>query len=146
MSSNAFSADIKPTPALQRLVLFGGALTGLAGMVLVLGLPVAFVWRAAGCCACLIACAAELRRLHLDWRFFVAARVAHDGSAALFDRNGGRHAATLQAGSVLLRRHGWLIFACDGGRSFVAPLRGDGREDADWRRLQVIWRHIGAEG
>ncbi len=145
MSSNAFSADLRPEPALQRLALLSGVLLGIAGIAMILALPLAPAWRAAGCAACVAACAAELGRLRNSWRCFVAVRIAHDGSAALLDRDGAWHPARLQAGSVLLRRHGWLIFTSDGGRGFAAAFRGHGREDVDWRRLQVIWRHIGAE-
>ncbi len=145
MSSNAFSADLRPDPDLQRLVLLTGVLMGLAGIAMILTLPFAPAWRATGCAVCLVASAAELHRLCSGWRLFVAARVVHDGTAALLDREGAWHPARLQAGSVLLRRHGWLIFATDSGRGFAAAFRGQGREENDWRRLQVIWRHVGAE-
>jgi len=49
---------------------------------------------------------------------------------------------------VLLRKVGWirLSFELPTGRKLILGelLRGDGRRGEDWRRLQVIWRHIGA--
>jgi hypothetical protein len=52
------------------------------------------------------------------------------------------------SGGVLLSELGWirLSVVLPDGRKLVLGefVRGNARESADWRRLQVIWRHIGA--
>jgi len=52
--------------------------------------------------------------------------------------------ASLMTGSVLLRKLGWVRLKDESGRVFVELVRGDARLSHDWRRFQVIWRHIGA--
>ena len=41
-------------------------------------------------------------------------------------------------------RIGWLHLKTADGKQFAELICGDCRESDDWRRLQVIWRHIGA--
>ncbi|MBT8087186.1 MAG: hypothetical protein KJO46_04090, partial [Gammaproteobacteria bacterium] len=67
-----------------------------------------------------------------------------DGSAALLDRNGQWRPAEVLPGSLLLRHYGWIRLKPRHGRRFAALFRGHCRQSADWRRLQVIWRHVGA--
>jgi len=38
----------------------------------------------------------------------------------------------------------WLVLASPDGRRWLALLQGDSRESEQWRRLQVIWRHMGS--
>jgi len=60
------------------------------------------------------------------------------------DADGNWHPARLLPGSMLLRRVGWIRWDDGCGRQYAELLRGRSRESDDWRRLQVIWRHIGA--
>lgn len=65
------------------------------------------------------------------------------GAVEVVGQDGGWRAATLQNGSVVLSEFAWLrIETCD-GRKVVELLRGNCRKNKEWRRLQMIWRHLG---
>ena len=50
----------------------------------------------------------------------------------------------LLPGSVVTSGWAWLRLGEAGGPDYAELLRGDMRQSHDWRRFQVIWRHIGA--
>ncbi len=66
-----------------------------------------------------------------------------DGSLRVFGANGGWYTARLATGTVVLRRYAWIRCRMEPGRYCAELLRGNCRKSDDWRRLQVIWRHIG---
>ena len=53
-------------------------------------------------------------------------------------------AAAAVTGSLLLRRTAWIRIQSERGEVFAELLRGKCRRSVNWRRLHVIWRHIGA--
>jgi hypothetical protein len=71
-------------------------------------------------------------------------RMSAGGELLLLDPLGNWHTARLLPGSVLLRRIGWIRLETGIGQRCAELVRGSCRESDDWRRLQVIWRHIGA--
>lgn len=71
-------------------------------------------------------------------------RLTVDGGLQVLDASGDWHPAELRPGSVLLRRLGWLRVRVAGRETFGELLRGDCDTDRDWRRAQVLWRHVGA--
>ena len=148
MSSTAYFAEIHPDPVLRRIVLVSGVASAVVGLPLVLVLPVAAETRAVAALLWLALVASELSRSRRAWKSCHAMRFFADGTVTVLTPGESWQPATLLAGSVLLRKLGWirLSVALPAGRKLVLGefLRGDGRESADWRRLQVVWRHIGA--
>lgn len=144
MPSNAYSAELRPDPCLRRLVLCSGAGLGLLGVVAILTLP----WPPAWCAAAAVAWAGvvvwELAGLRSAWAECRALRIRADGSAAALGRDGRWRPVALLADGVLLRHCGWIRLRAGSGRVFAEPVRGACRDSHDWRRLQVIWRHVGA--
>lgn len=71
-------------------------------------------------------------------------RITADGSLRCLDARGRWQPARILPGSVVLARLAWLRFETGKGAQAAELLRGDPRKSQHWRRLQVIWRHIGA--
>jgi len=144
MSSNTFSAELKPDPCLRRIVMLSGGLLGASGVLLILALPLRPVALVAASCGWLALSLRELVGLHRGFVQCCAIRVNTDGELLCLDPAGDWHVGRLLGGSILLRRFGWMRLENGQGRESVEPIRGACRESHDWRRLQVIWRHIGA--
>ena len=127
-------------------MLVAGALAIAGGIAAVAVLPLAWQWRVvAGVCwglytgrdLWLIASANKAcKRLQVD----------QDGGIRVFDQRDCCSLATMDSGSMVLRRIAWLRFSTDAGRRHVELIRRKSARSNDWRRLQVIWRHLGARG
>ena len=122
--------------------------TGIAavigGIIAVVSLPFAAGWRALGAALWALACCYELRaraRAHRDCRLL---RIEQDGNILVTMTDGCCVPATLRAGSVVLASFAWLRFTAENGRRHVELFRRESPGNKDWRRLQVIWRHLGA--
>ena len=144
MSSSTYSADLCPDPGLRRIVLLSGAGACAIGVSLILAMPLHPVVLIAGSGSWLAFCARELNVMRRDHAFCRRLRMSAGGEMSLLDPLGNWHSAGLLPGSVLLRRLGWIRLETGKGHRFAEPVRGSCRESDDWRRLQVIWRHIGA--
>lgn len=129
---------------LRRVVLLSGMLLAVAGFAMILSLPVHLAARIAGCAAWAILCWREQARFRHAYRRVLRLRMSCDGDLKVLDRNGKWLTARLLSGSVLLRRLGWMRIRTEDGHVFAELVGGRCRHDADWRRLQVIWRHVGA--
>lgn len=143
MSSSTYVADLHPDARLRQLVLLSG--TGLSGVgaLLIFGLPWHIAATTAGACLWLAFCARELmilRRSFISCRRF---RVMADGAVLLLGEDGDWRAAELAPGSIVLRRLAWIRCRTDRGDCFSELVSGSCRKSDDWRRMQVIWRHIG---
>lgn len=73
-----------------------------------------------------------------------ALRIAAGGHVERQCGDGSWQSVRLCAGSVVLSRFAWLRVAPPGAGAYSEPLSAARHESEDWRRLQVIWRHIGA--
>lgn len=144
MSSNTYSARLFPDPWLRIIVLISGRLLIAAGLVLILTMATDVVLRAAGCLVWAISGYRELQRLQRGFDVCRAIRIDSDGEAAILNQDQEWQPATLQTGSMLLRNMGWLRVQSANGQYFLELVRGNARQSQEWRRLQVIWRHIGA--
>ena len=80
-------------------------------------------------------------QLAAGWQATLGYRIAADGSIERLLPGLRSAPATLLPGSVLLPRLAWLIVRSN-GRVSVDLLRGGCRESAEWRRFQVICRHL----
>ncbi|NIL93018.1 MAG: hypothetical protein GTO71_00915 [Woeseiaceae bacterium] len=135
-----------PDPQLRRAVLGSGMLAAAGGIAAIMTLPIAWQWQVL---AGLGWCGMSGRDLWLISRANKACdrlRIDEDGVVHVFDRNNCCSAATIESGSVVLRRVAWLRFRTDTGSRHVELIRRNTRKNNEWRRLQVIWRHLGARG
>ena len=148
MSSNAYFAELRPDPALRRVVQHSAIALALVGVAVIAGLDVPLALRVCGIAAWTIVLGAQLHALRRGWSDCHALRVYPDGTVSVRGPDGAWLPGRLEPDGVLLRRWGWVRLrlgsARGSGRPFAEPLRGTCRQSREWRRLQVIWRHIGA--
>ena len=144
MSSSAFSAEFIADRRLRCAVLLSGATLAALGLLVIMLLPVHFALRVTGAAAWAVSSGIELVGLRRAYSRYVGLRVGHDGAMHVQKRGGDWQAARLLPGSLLLRRTAWIRVQSEGGEVFAELLRGECRRSANWRRLHVIWRHIGA--
>jgi hypothetical protein len=143
-ASTSYSAEIAPDRRLRRLVLSSGALLCLAGLCFVPLLPVSVELKCVLAATWFGLCGYEWSAL---WRGYAGSgslRIAADGHVDRQCRDGSWRPARLCAGSIVLSRFAWLRIEPRGMRPYAELVRGEIRKSEDWRRLQVIWRHIGA--
>jgi len=144
MSSSRYYAEIRPEPCLRRVVFVSGMVLAAAGIPLLCLLPLE---RSGTLFACLAWCAWmawELVGLRRGQQAYRTMRLAADGLVSLLCADGQWVSGRLLPGSILLRRIGWLRISSGNGRISAELVRGHCREGQDWRRLQVLWRHVGA--
>ena len=144
MPSNAYSAGFRPDPSLRRIVLGSGVVSGIAGVVVIATLPFPAAFLGAGVVFWSALMFMRLRHLWRSWSVCRRLRIRAGGEIAVCGPDGTWRDAALLPGGVLLRHWAWLRYRTSSGRIAVELLRGCCRESRDWRRLQVIWRHIGA--
>lgn len=70
-------------------------------------------------------------------------RLEAGGRVELLDPGGEWRRARLGDGCVVLGRIAWLRLESGDGYCFGELLRGGPRHGEEWRRFQVIWRHLG---
>ena len=144
MSSNRYSSTLKPDPWLRILVLSSGRLLIAAGLVLILILDIAAGLRALAGVLWIVAGRHELRVLQRGFDALLAIRLYSDGSVAVLNNHKEWQPGECESGCIVLQKLVWLRLRTADGARFTELLCGDARRDHDWRRLQVIWRHIGA--
>ena len=144
MSSTAFSTELRSEPLLRIAVQLSGLTTLSFGLLALLLMPVGSAWRIAASLFWLFYCIQELRIIRAAYSQYFAVNIDAVGEVRLVTRSGEYHAAVLLPGSVLLPSYAWLRFKTENGLVFGELMRGNSRESKHWRRLQVIWRHIGA--
>ena len=144
MSSTAYSAAFKPDPRLRRLVAGSGLLLGIAGALVILQLPTDAWVRLVACFLWATTTAREHMQLRRGWADCYALRFTASGEIMVRGADQTWRAARWQSGSVLLRKLGWIRLRDQRGVVLSELLSGHARTSPDWRRLQVIWRHVGA--
>jgi len=144
VSSNAYSAELHPDALLRRIVLWSGTLLGVVGVSLILSMRLPAVLLIVASAAWLLFSGWELYRIRQGHAHCRRLRLSAGGEMLRLDADGNWHPAGILPGSVLLRRVGWIRWHDETGRQYAELLRGRCRESDNWRRLQVIWRHIGA--
>lgn len=116
----------------------------VAGVVLIMTMPLGVLPRMAAAGAWVLANGYDLDRQRRAYRRYHGLRLDSEGRVELRNRHGEWREARLLSGSVLIRRFGWIRLRDERGKVFAEPVRGRCRESRDWRRLQVLWRHVGA--
>jgi hypothetical protein len=143
MSSSKYVAELHPDALLRRLVLLSGASLAALGAALIFTLPLHRAVLFGASVGWLLLCAREVVNASRGFSHCVRLRISAGGEILMLDPDGVWQRARLLSGSVVLRRVGWILFEANDGRRFAELLRGRCRENDEWRRLQVIWRHIG---
>ncbi len=116
----------------------------ILGLVTILTMQAGPILQLPGCVLWLLFSGRELVVIASGYRRIRRIRFFSNGDIELGSYNGDWQSARLVNGSVVLDGFAWLrIEDCDGRRS-VELLRGTSRKNEEWRRLQVIWRHLGA--
>lgn len=146
MSLPEYSACLRPDPGLRRIVVAGALLLigGGCGAVAVLPLSpgsravLALIWICSG--------SVELVYTLLGFRRCLSMRIHAGGATTVYDRDTGIRVAELAPGSLVTARFAWLRLRAADGTRYTEPVSGSCRQSEEWRRLQVIWRHIGASG
>ena len=116
------------------LAVLGALAICLATVPIWARLPPLIAWLVVSC--------REIRALRRGWRRSCGVRFLADGDVEIRDNGGTWTPAELADGSVLLRRIGWLRLIAADGTAIHELVRGSCREDREWRRLHVIWRHV----
>lgn len=144
MSSNVYSAELVPDPALRVLVLLSGIGLGIVGLRLILGLALPASAIGLGVAVWLYFMLSEISVLARQFRISHGLRLYADCSLMRLDQEGRWRPVQLLPGSLVLAKLAWIRYETNGGIRSAELLWGNRRESHDWRRLQVIWRHIGA--
>ena len=143
MSSNAYFAELRADPALRRFVQWSAAALALVGVTVIAKLEAPLAIRLGGSALWLAILTTQLYRLRRGWSTCAALRVYADGGVAVLDHDGEWVRGQLAPDGVLLRRWGWIRIRPGAGRPFAEPVRGSCRDSHEWRRLHVIWQHVG---
>ena len=146
MSSHTYSTELSPDPFLRRVVILFGIAAAVVGLAMILALSMPPVWRAVAALVWLVMNGRELALMAKGYKRCRRIRIGYGGDVELLGRDGGWMSATLVSGSVVLRKYAWLRLETGEGLRFAEPVRAKNAQNKDWRRLQVIWRHLGAGG
>lgn len=121
-----------------------GAVLFLAGLALVPVVAVPAALKGVLAMAWAGLCGREYRGLRRGYASGGILRIAAGGQLERRRRDGTWEPARLCAGSVVLPRVAWLRIEPRDGPPYAELVRANSHGSEDWRRLQVIWRHIGA--
>jgi len=144
VSSNTYSACLTPDPWLRKIVMYSGHVLCAAGCALLLGLPFDFGWLLLLCAGWAASCWRQLLLLQRGHANCHVLRVRADGGIEVCNCDLEWVSAVLQRDSVVFAKLAWIRARSESGQRYAELLSGDARACPDWRRLQVIWRHIGA--
>jgi len=145
VSSRTYSTELAPDPFLRRIVIAAGVVATALGTAIILTLPIQPAWRLLATVVWLLQNGRAMLLIAKGNQRCDRLRIAHDGEVSIMTSGQFRTSAQLVAGSVVLRSIAWLRFETEDGQRFAELIRRKAPQDKDWRRLQVIWRHLGAE-
>lgn len=142
MSSRAYVAEIRTSTELRRVVIGSAVACSLLGFLCLQLLPLALLWRTSAGLTWLAISAVELRRFRRHYITFSHMRFHAGGKVELLARNHPTVEATILPGSMLLGGAGWIRLISGEDGSCAELVSGKTQESKQWRRLQVIWRHL----
>ncbi len=143
MSSNTYSAQIAVDERLRNVVLLVGLALALLGAFMIAWWPTSVAGRVLGLIGWLFWSGRELLTYWRVYARWSGLRVAADGTVEV--QGSGRHcAARVLPGSLVLAELAWLRIRADNGDQWGELIAGNHRESEEWRRFQVIFRHLNA--
>jgi len=113
----------------------------MSGLLLILLMPLAPVWRLLLAAAWAGESVRELRALSCGAAKLQRLRLDADGNIEGLGPDGSVEVLSLLSGSIVLSRIGWLRVRFPDGKRYAELVRGDPARDLAWQRLQLIWRH-----
>jgi len=138
--------ELKPESLLRRIVILYGIGATALGTALIWMLAIEATWRCAAAVVWLLLNGRQLCQIASGYQHCRRIRMGPSGAVQLLGPDGCWFAATLLPGSVVIGRLAWLRFEAEDGRRFAELLRQKCFGNKDWRRLRVIWNHLGAGG
>lgn len=124
--------------------MLSGLIACLAGVLLALSLPLGALERALIVCGWLFLGGREMAQTWRGYALGGALRISRDARIEVRVVGGEWRTASLLSGSLVLPGVAWLRISVGAGPVYGELLTGNPRKNKDWRRLLVIWRHIGA--
>jgi hypothetical protein len=128
---------------LRRVVLSSGLAASGIGILVIATLDIGIFWRCLAVPAWIGWSAREMRVIADGYKRFGRIRVDFEGNLELLVGAVDWVPARLLSGSVVLEKYAWLFIKPRNGCRYAELVRGDSLENQAWRRLQVIWRHLG---
>ena len=144
MSSTTFFTDLTPDAVAHTIVLATGAGALCCGALAVATLPIGTPAKGLAIAAWIAVGGRDLWLIASGNKQCRRIRLHYDGSIEAWSRDAHCAAARLGAGSIVLPTIAWLRIEFEGGGNVGVLLRRKAAQNKDWRRLQVIWRHLGA--
>jgi hypothetical protein len=142
VSSRAYVAEIRSSPTLRRLLVASALLLALLGLLCLLLLPLAPAWVVSAALLWLLINARQITSLRRHYITFSHMRFNAGGKVELLARGRPPAEAVILPGSVLLAGIGWIRLRIGDAASVAEPVSRETQESKQWRRLQVIWRHL----
>ena len=144
MSSIAFVAELKPDSQLRRWFFSSALLLCGVGIWTVSNLAISAELRWLGGAAWAFAVLARGGLMLAAQLRYPIIRIHADGSVLLQNADGDWCSATMSGNCVILADFAWLDLLLADNARYSVLVRGKSRESQQWRRLQVIWRHMGS--
>ena len=144
MSSREYCAELGHDPQLSRWLIGSVLLALSAGLWVVWQLPISAELRWLGGTGWALATGGRgwlTWKTQAHWRRL---RIVAGGPVIVETRNGQQVDAAMTGNCVVLARLAWLDLVTTDGSRFCALVSGNARESEQWRRFQVIWRHMGS--
>ena len=141
MSSMTYSAEIRPHKGLRRVVLMTGLILSLTGGIVIVLLPVGVAGKSLAAAGWFSWTARELLTYWRVYGRWCAYRVSADGETRVIGR-GEVCTAKLLPGSIVLAEAAWLRVQAENGEQWGELVTGNCRKSEEWRRFQVIFRHL----
>ena len=120
--------------------MLSGALSAIAGIALVMHMPLGILLRLALVVAMLVGGGAELWALSRGSARVTRIGLNQLGEVWVVDAVGQRRPVTLLRGSMVLARYAWLRIRFDDGRKYAELVSGNAVEDKQWHRFQLVWK------
>ncbi len=141
MSSSTYSAEIRMDRRLRRVVLISGLLLALTGGGLMLLLPIGIPVKLGASLGWYFWSGTELLAYWRVYGRWSAVKLSADGEIELMGCD-ECCAATVLPGSIVLPELAWLRIRAENGDIWGELVAGNHRESKEWRRFQVIFRHL----
>lgn len=144
MSSSTFSAAIRLHSRLRLIVLISGCMLALTGVGLILLLPFAGLSLPLKAIVAAVWTICSGRELLTHWRAYGRWSVLtlHANGATELLGKQESCAARVLPGSIVLPDIAWLRIRAENGDIWGELVAADARESEEWRRFQVIFRHL----
>ena len=118
-------------------------LAQLLGIVTIVSVPIDILLRALAASVWLLWGGVQWLLITSAHKRYRRVRIHSDGTAALLDSSGKWHAAGICKDCIVLANYAWLKLKPAPGGTYCELMRAESPGDKQWRRLQVIWRHLG---